>query len=87
MGRGRLGEASLPAQALKVLISSSSLSAIACTSALGGRIGNRQAQRREGDEARTEVVEVVLDGLELAAHFSRRYEAVKGDRLRAGGRA
>jgi hypothetical protein len=31
---------------------------------LGGRIGNRQAQRREGDEARADVVEVVLDGLD-----------------------
>jgi hypothetical protein len=30
-----------------------------------------QAQRRDGDEARTDVVEVVLDGLELTAHFSR----------------
>jgi hypothetical protein len=33
---------------------------------LGGRIGNRQTQRRDGDEAPTDVVEVVLDGLELA---------------------
>jgi len=38
---------------------------------LGGRIGNRLAQRREGDETRTDVVEVVLDGLELAAQFAR----------------
>jgi hypothetical protein len=55
------------AQALKVLISSSSLSASPCTSAWVGGLENRQAQRREGNEARTDVVEVVLDGLELGA--------------------
>lgn len=43
---------------------------------LGGRIENRQAQRRDGDEARTEVVEVVLDGLELAGHFARGQRAL-----------
>ena len=43
---------------------------------LGGRSENRQAQRRDGDEARTEVVEVVLDGLELAGHFARGQRAL-----------
>ena len=45
---------------------------------LGGRIGNRQAQRREGDEARADVVEVVLDGLELPAHFARDQRRIIG---------
>ena len=34
-------------------------------------MGNRQARRRDGDEARAEVVEVVLAGLELPAQFAR----------------
>ena len=37
---------------------------------MGGRIGNRQAQRREADEARVDVVEAGRDGLELTAHFA-----------------
>src|ERR1051325_338704 len=38
---------------------------------LRGRIGHRQAQRQGGDEPGAGVVEAVLDGLELAAHFAR----------------
>ena len=63
------------------LINSSSFSAMAWTWAcVGGpvaskawrrRIGNRQAQRRHGEELAIDAVEEVLDGLELAAQFAR----------------
>jgi hypothetical protein len=77
-GRGRLGEASVSGSGVQGVDQLIQFLRDGLHVGLGERIGNRQTQRGEGDEAPTDVVEVVLNGLELAAHFARGQRRVIG---------